>query len=166
MNEAHIHLLLTHLPVVGTLLGLLILTYALLAKKTEALTIASGVFVLSGLAAVAVYLTGEAAEEVVEGLPGISHAIIERHEEAALVALVAAVVLGLVSLGSLFLSRRGVPRWLAGATLILALVASGIMAWTANLGGQINHPEIRSDQVATQAGGEQPSRSYEEEEKE
>lgn len=160
MNEAHLHLLLTHIPVVGILFGLLILAYALLAKKGEARAIALAVFILSGLAAVAVYLTGEAAEEAVEGLPGISEILLERHEEAAVIALVAAVLLGLVSLAILFLSRRGVSGRLTGAVLVLALVVGGVMAWTANLGGQINHPEIRADQVMTNVQ-EQPSHSRE-----
>jgi hypothetical protein len=152
MNEAHIHLILTHVPVIGTLFGLLILAYALLAKKLEVAPIALGIFVLSGLAAVVVYLTGEAAEEAIEGLPGISEALVEPHEEAAVFALLAAVLLGVVSLGGLFLSRRGLPRRLAGVTLALALLTGGVMTYTANLGGRINHPEIRSGQATVQAG--------------
>ena len=129
---------------VGIVFGLLVLAYAWIRRKKEATQIGLGLFVLSGLAAVAVYLTGEAAEEAVEGLVSVSHALIERHEEAALIALIATIVLGTMSLVGLWLSRRDVPRWFSGATLALALVVSGIMAWTTNLGGQINHPEIRS----------------------
>ena len=154
MSGAHLHLLLTHVPVVGIVFGLLVLAYAWFSGKNEIARVSLGIFVLSGLAAVAVYLTGEPAEEVVEGLPGVSHALIEQHEEAAVAALIAALVLGAVSLMGLWLSRRSLPRWLSGATLVLALVVSGIMAWTANLGGQINHPEIRSDAAIVSADGE------------
>lgn len=155
MNEAHLHLMLTHLPVVGTLIGLLILIYALLARRAEAVVIALGVFVFSGLSALAVYVTGEAAEEAIEGRAGLAEALIEQHEEAALVALIAAGALGLWSLLGLLLARRGVPAWIARAALVLALLVSGLMAWTSNLGGQISHPEIRSEQVVTPGGGEQ-----------
>lgn len=161
MNEAHLHLMLTHLPVVGTLIGLLILSYALLAKRAEAVVIALGVFVFSGLSALAVYFTGEAAEEAIEGRAGLAEALIEPHEEAALFALIAAGALGLFSLLGLLLTRRGVPAWIARAALVLALLASGLLAWTSNLGGQISHPEIRSEQVVAPGSGER-SGSYEE----
>lgn len=163
MNDAHIHLLLTHIPVVGTLFGLLILAFAMLRKKTEIATVAFGVFVLSGLAAIVLYVTGEAAEEAIEGLPGISEALIERHEEAAVWALGSAVLLGLVSLAGLIAARRGVPALLSRTVLALAVVVAGVMAWTANLGGQINHPEIRSDQAAVFEAGARPSNMVEDE---
>lgn len=162
MNDAHVHLLLTHIPLVGTIFGVLILAFALLAKKTEAATIGLGVFIISGLAAVAVYLTGEAAEEVVEELPGISEAIIERHEEAAIFALISSIVLGVIALAGLALYRNGVPRWLTSTTLVVAVVVSGIMGWTANLGGQINHPEIRSGTVESPVGGGAVEREHSE----
>lgn len=153
MSEAHPHLLLTHVPVIGVVFGLLVLAFAWFARKTETAQVGMGLFVLSSLAAVAVYLTDEAAEEVVEGMPGVSHAVIEQHEAATLFALVAAVLLDAVSLAGLWLSRRNLPRWLTGATLVLALLTTGVMAWAANLGGQINHPEIRSE-AAAPSGGE------------
>lgn len=65
-----------------------------------------------------------------------------------------AIVLGIVSLVGLWLSRKEVPRWFSTTTLVLALVVTGIMAWTANLGGQINHPEIRPDAAVVAPGGD------------
>ena len=149
MTGAHLHLLLTHIPVIGIAFGLLITGYGLFRKKREILQTGFATFVISGIAAVAVYLTGESAEEVVEGMAGVSHAIIEQHEEAAFVALIAMLALGAVSLIGLWLSRKTLPRWYATATLIGALAVGGIVAWTANLGGQINHPEIRPGATIT-----------------
>lgn len=145
MSGAHIHLLLTHVPVLGILFGTAILAYAWIRKRNEPMQIALATFVVSAVAATVVYLTGEAAEEVVEGMAGVSHAVIERHEEAAVLALVAALLMGTLSAVGLWLSRRAVPRWFATMSLVAALGTTGVMAWTANLGGQINHPEIRSD---------------------
>lgn len=144
MSEAHLHLLLTHVPVITIVLGTVLLGYAWLRRRPEAMQIAMWAFVLSALVAVVVYLTGEGAEEIVEGMVGVSEAIIEEHEEAAVFALGGALLLGAVSAVGLWLSRREVPRWFGGATLLVALAVTGIMAWTANLGGQISHPEIRS----------------------
>ncbi len=42
------------------------------------------------------------------------------------------------------MKNRGVPRRYAGAILVVAIAVNALMAWTANLGGQISHPEIRS----------------------
>jgi uncharacterized membrane protein len=150
MNGAHLHLMLNHLPVLGTVFGLLLLAYGLIRKKPDLLKLSLGVFVLAALAAGAAYLTGEQAEEVVEHLAGISEAIIEPHEEAAWIALLGAGVLGLLALGGLIWFRqRDVSKMFSVATLVLALAVSGWMVYTANLGGKISHPEIRSaDSVA------------------
>ena len=164
MTGAHLHLLLTHVPVLGIIFGLLVTGYGFLRRKTDALQIGLGTFVFSGIAAAAVYLTGESAEEVVEDMGGVSHAIIERHEEAAIVALIAALALGAISLVGLWLSRKDLPRWFAGATLIAALAVTGVMAWTANLGGQINHPEIRANgSIAASGEIDGSEASYQEE---
>lgn len=163
MSTVHLHLLLTHVPVLGTVFGVLLLVYGLWRKQDVIQKVSLGVFVLSGLAAWVVYLTGEGAEEAVESLAGISHAVIEPHEEAAVFALVAALVLGAVSLGVLLLARRRdrLARWAVLATLALGVLTSGLMGWTANLGGQINHPEIRSTTADVPAAGEEVDRSDE-----
>lgn len=165
MDGAHLHLLLTHVPVLGTVFGLLLLAYAVWRKHTDLTKVSLGVFVITGLLAGVVYLTGEAAEEAVEGLPGVSAAAIEVHEAAALYALVATGALGVAALAGLTLFYKvRIPRWFTTMAILLALAASGVMAWTANLGGQINHPEIRSVQTSTQPGEAEPGLQAEEQE--
>jgi len=144
MNVAHLHLLLTHLPVLGTLFGLGLGAYALLLRKPDVLKAALGVFVLAGLTAGAAYLTGEGAEETAEGL-GIDEAYVERHEEAAGRALLGAGALGVMALAGLAFSRgKPVGSPVAFGALALGAVVMGLMAYTANLGGQIRHAEIRA----------------------
>lgn len=147
MNGAHIHLLLNHLPIIGTIFGLLLLLYALLRKSDEVKRISLAVFVFTGLAAVPTYLTGEPAEEIAEKLPGVTEALIEGHEDAAMFALIAAIATSIVALAGLFIARRDrpFPSWLALTILLLALATGGLMARTANLGGQIRHTEIRAE---------------------
>ncbi|MBS1788392.1 MAG: hypothetical protein JST85_11760 [Acidobacteria bacterium] len=166
MNGAHWHLLLNHLPVLGTVFGILLLLFAWLKKSEEIKRVSLGVFVLSALCAVPAYLTGEPAEGVVEHLPGVSEALIEPHEEAALVALSAAIATGIVAMAGLFLFRKtkSLPMWLMLATLFLALATGGLMFRTANFGGEIRHTEIRSGANATvPASGETPQKKSEEE---
>jgi hypothetical protein len=152
MNPVHIHLLLNHVPVIGTVIGILLLGYALLRRSQDVTRASLGIFVLAALAGGAVFLTGEPAEERVENLAGISMPILERHEEAALIAALLLAAVGVFALVGLIVFRRreaGIPRGFATVALILALVPAAAMGYTANLGGQIRHSEIRSDAVAT-----------------
>ena len=145
MNGAHLHLVLNHLPVVGIGFGLALLIFALVKKSPELQKVSLGVLVITALLTLPAYFTGEPAEELVEDVAGISEAIVERHEDAAKVALIASGILGAVALGGLILFRRAgrLPTGFIILVLALALGAEGTMAWTANLGGQIRHPEIR-----------------------
>lgn len=144
MNFAHWHLLLNHLPVLGTAFGTLVLLTALLKRSDELKRLSLWVFVLAALAAVPAYLTGEPAEGVIERLPNVAENLIERHEDWALISLVATSLTGALALVGWFVYRKAerLPQWLSAGALALALVTSGLMAWTANLGGQIRHPEI------------------------
>jgi len=149
LSGAHFHLLLNHIPVLGTIFGVGVLTYGWARKNPDILKVSLGFFVLAGLFAGAVYLTGEAAEDAVEHLTGISEAVIDPHEDAAIYALIAAGVLGALSLYGLWrYAGTAIPTRFAAVVLAVGLVSSGVMGWTANLGGQINHPEIRSEAAA------------------
>ena len=146
MSWVHLHLLLNHVPVMGTFIGLLLLLVAFVRKSEELKKVTLAFFVLIALVTIPVYFTGEPAEELIENIPGISEAVIERHEDAAIFSLIAVEVVGLVALVGLLLFRRkkSVANLLATATLAFSLVAGGLMGWTANLGGQIRHTEINS----------------------
>ena len=152
MNNAHLHLLLNHLPVLGSVLGLFLLIFSLWRKSIEIKRVSLVVFVLTAMSLVPTYLTGEPAEEMVEHLPGVSEALVGQHESAALVALSAALATGVVALAGLILlwRKNSLPVWLALATLFLAVASSTLMARTANLGGQIRHTEIRSGSSSQQ----------------
>ncbi|MBS7648846.1 hypothetical protein KEJ17_04285 [Candidatus Bathyarchaeota archaeon] len=146
MNLAHVHLLLNHIPVIGTLVGLLLLIVGMVMKSEELRKVSLGMFAILALLTLPVYFTGEPAGEVVEHLPGVTEEIIEEHEEAALTALIATLILGVISLGGLIYFRHlaSLPGWLIKVSLILSIISMGLMGWTANLGGQIRHTEIRA----------------------
>jgi hypothetical protein len=147
MNWAHIHLVSNHIPVLGTAFGLALFAYAA-ARRDEGLKrVALGVFAIVALLALPVFFTGEPAEGVVENAPGISEPLIEAHENAALVALIGVELLGAVALGGLVATWRGrrpLPPIFTRATVLVSLIAAGLMARTANLGGKIHHTEIRA----------------------
>ena len=74
----------------------------------------------------------------------------ERHEDAALAALITLAILGLVSLAGLLSFRKApvFPRWFISTAVALATAAGLTLVWTALLGGQIRHSEIRSESKA------------------
>lgn len=164
MNPAHVHLLLNHIPVIGIWLGIVLYLVAL-AKKPEWRSLSLGVFALMAVLTLPAYLSGEPAEELIRGFPGVSEATIEEHEEAALPALIATLVLGAVALVGLvrFHHAESWSRGYGWLVLALALVAGSLIGRTANLGAHIRHPEIRSTTPAT---APEPSEPREHEERE
>jgi uncharacterized membrane protein len=152
MNWAHIHLMLNHIPVLGTVFGLALLAWGMFRRDVSLQRAALVTFVVTALAAIPVYLTGEPSEDVVERLAGTAKAAIETHEEAALTALIGIELLGAIGIAGLILSRMGrAGTALMRGAFLVAIVAAGLMAWTANLGGRIRHSELRGS-AAQQPG--------------
>jgi hypothetical protein len=152
MNAAHLHLMFNHVPVMGVLFVVLLLLWANHRQSLELIRAALVTFVSIAVAAGVVYMTGEPAEEVVEGLPGIAEASVEAHEAAALVSLGLAGTLGIFGVFGLWRLHRvaRIPRWLPMGSLAGALIVAISMAWTANLGGRIRHPETAGSFVTPQ----------------
>lgn len=154
MSQVHLHLLITHLPVFGSILGALVLGYALWVKSNQTKNAAYFIFILSAVGAAIAYLTGEGAEEAVENTQGVSENMIKLHEDAAMYALISLIVLGLMSVISLVLNRFK-ALWIKSASivvLIVSLISFGLVGRTGYLGGQIRHTEISSG--AMQNNGE------------
>ena len=159
MDQTHIHLLITHLPIFGSILGGLVLAYGLWTKSNQTKIAAYILFIISSIGAGIGYLTGEAAEETVENIAGISKNLIEQHEDFAVIALVSLIVLGVASVVGLFLTSRKsqFTRAVAVVVLFISLISFGLVARTGYLGGQIRHTEINSNPVS-------PAQSQENEE--
>ncbi len=152
MNAAHIHLMMTHVPVIGTFAGLGLLAFGLVRKSQELKKAALGILFIAALFSVPVYLTGEPAEDVVERMAGVSHAGIERHEEAAATAFTTLVVVGAVAfVGLIWRRKQAIPSWYLSLILAGSIVSAGLMAWTANLGGKVRHTEISGSAITSAA---------------
>jgi len=155
MDQTHLHLLITHLPIFGSLLGTLVLGYAMWKKSNTTIIAAYYVLIISALGAGIAYITGEGAEETVENIQGVSENIIEQHADFAVYALIALIVTGVSSLLGIYFkhTKSAFAKPIVSATLFLALVSFGLVARTGYLGGQIRHTEIASG--TTQNAGEQ-----------
>src|SRR5260370_13942947 len=118
----------------------------MLRKSDEIIKTSLGVFVITALFTIPVYLTGDGAAAIVSNLSGVSTAIIQQHDRAATITMVAIEILGAVSLLGLLLSwrsRRELRNWMTLGVLLLAMISSGLGAWTVAIGGQVRHTEIR-----------------------
>lgn len=144
MNMSQIHLAFTHLPVVLSLTGLVVLAISLLRGNQTATRISYYLLVAAAVTALPVFFSGEGAEEVVEHLPGVSESIIEKHESMANLSLYVVIAAGIISLGALLLKASNFRRSLQYICLVLALGSTILMAITAHLGGQVRHTEIRN----------------------
>ena len=142
MNWSHVHLLLNHVPVLGTIFGLALIAWGLWRRDQAIQRVALATFAIAALVAIPVYLTGEPAKEVVEHLAGTAESAIETHEDAGLLALVGVELLGAIALAGIALRRAGAFRVATRMALVLSLLTAGLMARTANLGGRIRHAEI------------------------
>jgi uncharacterized membrane protein len=139
-------MMINHLPILGTAFGLLLMLGGYATGSRDIKKAALATLVFTGISAGATFLTGEPAEEAVKNWVYVSEHYIEHHEEAALIAMIASVTLGILSAAVLIRSKGADVRKACGMAVILgAVVVSGLMAWTANYGGQINHPEIRAE---------------------
>lgn len=164
MNTAHWHILLNHLPLIGTVLGALILVagYAFRHQPVIKQT-AMGVLIFSALTAIPAYLTGEGAEELIENMPGVTDSIIETHESAGKLFLAGVLAVG--SLAFITLLADVFRRKFAGVLYHLVLVgsiATCLIAMKAGTtGGEIRHTEIRSEAISQNSNTSNQTRGEE-----
>ena len=106
MDQTHIHLIITHLPIFGSILGGFVLAHGIWTKGNQTKIAAYNLFIISSIGAGIAYLTGEAAEETVENLQGVVETTIGQHEDFALFALISLIMLGLSSILGLYLTLK------------------------------------------------------------
>lgn len=154
MNQAHLHLLVTHLPIFGSILGALVLGYGLWTRSNHTKNAAYLIFIISGIGAGIAYLTGEGAEEAVEHIKGVSETMIELHEDAAIYAMISLIVLGFMSVIALLISRfkTSLIKSTSIIILFLSIISFGLVARTGYLGGQIRHSEISNPVIQNNDG--------------
>ncbi|HLP22311.1 MAG TPA: hypothetical protein VK174_18480 [Chitinophagales bacterium] len=150
MNTAHWHLILNHVPILGTLACIIIIAFGLLRKNRDTQLLGLAGVVVMALISLIVMETGEGAEELVEKLPGIADAAMDAHEDAAKIANIILIVAGVFSVISLALHffKSGLYVAAVWLTLIISAVAFGFMGYTGYLGGKIRHTETSAVNAA------------------
>jgi hypothetical protein len=147
VNVAHLHLLLNHVPTVGSVvaLGLLLLAFV---RRNEHLAHA-GLEVLFVIAVLTlpVYTSGVAAYQRLRNQPEISDQAVRVHQDAALAGFVVTEFAGFIAWAALWQTRRRghAARGLVSAATLLSVVSLALMGRAANIGGEIRHTEIRTN---------------------
>ena len=127
MNDAHLHMVVNHFPIIGTIFGLGILIAALFLKNNTVKNTAYVLFAIAAIFAFASMNTGEGAEEIVEDFPNIGKQIIHEHEELAEKFAIVMYVLGVASLLGLYLNLKNNAKAKLMSFLILTIAIVGII---------------------------------------
>jgi hypothetical protein len=148
MSLVHLHLLLNHFPIIGTMIATGLFFASLFDRSADLRRSSLIVFVAMALLSIPTFVSGMAAQRIlrseVDISPPILQSMISRHEGSAMLALAFMELTGAVSLIALWQRRY---RSREATAIILTLVSLtfttvGLMARTGNTGGEIRHSEI------------------------
>ena len=152
MNEAHVHLLINHLPIFGSILGAIVLAQGLWTKSDQVKIAAYSILIISSIGACIAFFTGGGAAKTVKNIDGINKDMISEHAEFAVFALITLIILGVVSIYGIYLTIRSsnLTRSIAILVLIISLLSFILVARIGYLGGQIRHTEIKDPNLSTE----------------
>lgn len=147
MNDAHLHLILNHLPIIIPAIGFFVMVGGLLFSSEIVKRAACFIFILGAIAAFPAFSTGEGAEEVVENLSGVDEKLIKIHEEFAETFSILCYVLGGFSLLGLWSNfyKKSFSNYISYIVILIAIITLYYAKQTGTTGGEIRHAEIRSD---------------------
>lgn len=152
MNEAHIHLLTNHLPIILPACGITILIAGVILKSEVIKRVGFAVLIGGGLATIPAFISGEGAEEIAENIVGINEASIEEHEEQAKVFAILSYVLGATGIVGMIISLKklSINKLYSPAVIIYGVLVMYFAYNTGSSGGQIRHTEILSGSTTTE----------------
>jgi uncharacterized membrane protein len=156
MTLTHLHLLLNHVPTVGTALAIALFILSFFRRNDMLRRVSLEVFFIIALMTIPAYLSGLSAQQQIMTRPGVSNVMIEAHEDAALFSLVLMQITGAFAWFALWQLRRmgAAASWVTAAILLLSAVTMASTARAANLGGEIRHPELLGADAVAGDGGE------------
>jgi hypothetical protein len=156
MNFPHLHLLFNHFPIIGTVVGLGLFLISMIGKNEDLRRASLIIFAAMALLAIPTFFSGNGAEGAIKKLPGVSEAMIERHQGAAMLALLFMEITGAFSVAALWksqgTSRPAKWNWSLSAVLLFSAISVCLMARVGTTGGDIRHPEIGNGQEEVTEG--------------
>jgi len=144
VNFAHLHLLLNHIPVIGTILAFGLFLTSFFGKNDDLRRSSFVVFAAVALLTIPAFVSGFGAQSNIRGQAGVSDALMERHEGAAMLSFWFMEITGALALAGLWQFHRSSrpARWNISAVLLFSIVTVALMARSGNTGGDIRHPEV------------------------
>ncbi|MBI4501097.1 MAG: hypothetical protein HY700_08050 [Gemmatimonadetes bacterium] len=144
MSWPYLHLVTNHFPIILAVTGTIAALAALVLRHRTIWIYAVATLSFAGLASAPAFLSGNQAEEVMEDRPGIGKQALDSHEEAGEAALWVMLAMSGVAAAAwwriLREERRGPsPAWIRPIVLVAALAGTGVVSYTAFLGGKIVH---------------------------
>lgn len=141
-SVAHLHLLLNHVPVIGTIGLVLIFGYAIFLRSDDVARMGLILAVLVGVTTGITLLTGEPAADTLRAF-NLSRSLVHAHEEAAEAGAILTGIAGALAFASLLVFRgRSLPIWVVRTGLAASLACAIAMGYVGMLGGRIRHPEV------------------------
>ena len=149
MNDAHLHMVVNHFPIIGTIFGLGILIVGLLLNNKAIKNVAYSLFIVAALFAFFCMNTGEGAEEMVEDMPSVGKNIIHEHEEIAEKFALVLYLLGAVSIAGMYLNfkNHSKAKLVSFLAITIAVVGVFLAQQVGTSGGEVRHTEIRANAV-------------------
>jgi uncharacterized membrane protein len=137
VNYAHLHLLLNHIPVIGSIIGLGLLMISFFGKNQDMRRASYIIFAAVALFTIPAFLSGFGAQQMIKGA-GVSDELVRRHESSALLSVWFMMITGTFALMGLWESQTTSrpSRWNVAAVLVFSLLTAGLMARTGNTPAQ------------------------------
>lgn len=144
MTLPHLHLLLNHVPTVGTGIAIALLILTLVRKHDALRRVSLELFCVIALLTLPAYLSGVGTALRIAELPDVSQVLMDRHHDAAVQSSILMLLTGAFAWLGLWQFRRVAhqSRFNVAAVLVLSVLTLALMAKTATMGGEIRHPEI------------------------
>lgn len=144
MTATHWHLVVNHLPIIGTTIATIFLLSGIILKNKVTQVIATIFIVIMSAFGFIAHQTGEKAEHSIEGYTGVNESAIESHEEAAKPAFIVHNITGILGILGLILFglKRRAASWFVVIIFIGGVASAGLMSYVGYLGGKIRHPEV------------------------
>lgn len=154
-SAPHWHLILTHFPPAGGTIALALLFASFYTGSDDLRRASLVLYVIIGLLVIPTYVTGAATAWDIQGTAGISSDLIAAHQDAAMFAFVLLLIAGWLSWLALWQYRRFARphAWVSLAVLVFGVLALLALIQTGSHGGDINHPELITDQILARAAG-------------
>lgn len=157
MTLPHLHLLLNHVPTVGTAIAIALLVLTIFRKHDALRRVSLELFCVVALLTLPAYLSGVGSQvRIEEQIPDVSVQLMQQHHDAAVFASLMMLLTGGFAWVGLWQFRRINRQTTLNliAVFALSLLTMAAMARTATMGGEIRHPEIVMQEAAAEAAAE------------